>query len=199
MKNLFDYATKELSQDAFLRWLFENYNCENESVKTACRKLFDSFTENKFKEKTITDLTTVAQWKNIDISIWFKIDGIEQLIVIEDKTGSEIHDDQLARYEKEIIGHNNFWRNEENRKKYGGELYIEKSGNVFKVFYKTLLPFTVTLNLAPKTAAALLDISILPRKISKYSNIEQMLSSISSFNVIVICSLSTITSASVTA
>ena len=25
MKNLFDYATKELSQDAFLRWLFENY------------------------------------------------------------------------------------------------------------------------------------------------------------------------------
>ena len=47
MKNLFDYATKELSQDAFLRWLFENYNCENESVKNACRKLFDSFTENK--------------------------------------------------------------------------------------------------------------------------------------------------------
>ena len=28
MKNLFDYATKELSQDAFLRWLFENYDCE---------------------------------------------------------------------------------------------------------------------------------------------------------------------------
>lgn len=137
MKNLFDYATKELSQDAFLRWLFENYNCENESVKNACRKLFDSFTENKFKEKTITDLTTVAQWKNIDISIWFKIDGIEQLIVIEDKTGSGIHDDQLARYEKEIIGHNDFWRNEENRKRYNIERYIEKGGNVFKVFYKT--------------------------------------------------------------
>ena len=49
MKNLFDYATKELSQDAFLRWLFENYNCENESVKNAFRKLFDSFTKNKFK------------------------------------------------------------------------------------------------------------------------------------------------------
>lgn len=133
MKNLFDYATKELSQDAFLRWLFENYNCENESVKNACRKLFDSFTENKFKEKTITDLVTVAQWKNIDISIWFKIDGIEQLIVIEDKTGSGIHDDQLARYEKEIIGHNDFWRNKENNT----ERYIEKGGNVFKVFYKT--------------------------------------------------------------
>lgn len=137
MKNLFDYATKELSQDAFLRWLFENYNCENESVKKASRKLFDSFTENKFKDKTITELTTVAQWKNIDISIWFKIDGIEQLIVIEDKTGSGIHDDQLARYEKEITGHNDFWRNEGNRKRYNIERYIEKGGNVFKVFYKT--------------------------------------------------------------
>ena len=85
MKNLFDYATKELSQDAFLRWLFENYNCENESVNNACRKLFDSFTENKFKEKTITDLTTVAQWKNIDISIWFKSDGKEYLTALAAK------------------------------------------------------------------------------------------------------------------
>ena len=117
MKNLFDYATKELSQDAFLRWLFENYNCDNESVKKACRKIFDSFTDNKFKDKTITDLTTVVQWKNIDIAIWFKVDGIEQLIIIEDKTGSGIHDDQLVRYEKEISGHTD--------------------GNVFKVFYKT--------------------------------------------------------------
>ena len=137
MKNLFDYATKELSQDAFLRWLFENYNCDNESVKKACRKLFDSFTDNKFKDKTMTDLTTVVQWKNIDIAIWFKVDGIEQLIIIEDKTGSGIHNNQLARYEKEIIGHNDFWRKEENRQKYDVERYIEKTGNVFKIFYKT--------------------------------------------------------------
>ena len=55
MENLFDYATKELSQDAFLRWLFENYNCENESVKNAFRKLFDSFTKNKFKENLFSE------------------------------------------------------------------------------------------------------------------------------------------------
>lgn len=137
MKNLFDYATKELSQDAFLRWLFENYNCENESVKTACRKLLDRFTENQFKDKAITDLVTVAQWKNTDISIWFKVDGIEQLIVVEDKTESGIHGNQLTRYDKEMQRHNDFWRNEENRKKYNVERYVEKNGNVFKVFYKT--------------------------------------------------------------
>lgn len=26
MKNIFDFATRELSQDAFLRWLLENYD-----------------------------------------------------------------------------------------------------------------------------------------------------------------------------
>ncbi len=33
IKNLFNYATKELSQDAFLRWLFENYKCDVEGVR----------------------------------------------------------------------------------------------------------------------------------------------------------------------
>ncbi len=50
MKNLFDYATKELSQDAFLRWLFENYNCENESVKNACRKLYKTSSPQSWGE-----------------------------------------------------------------------------------------------------------------------------------------------------
>ena len=72
-------------------------------------------------------------------SIWFKIDGIEQLIVIEDKTGSGIHDDQLAKYEKEIIGHNDFWRNEENRKRYNIERYIEKVETFLKFFTKLTL------------------------------------------------------------
>ena len=135
MKNLFDYATKELSQDAFLRWLFENYNCENESVKKAFRILFNSFTSNKFKDKEITDLKTVAQWKNIDISIWFKSDGEENLIVIEDKTGSGIHDDQLEKYNKKIKEHNDYWKSR--GKIYRTERYLENSENIFKVFYKT--------------------------------------------------------------
>ena len=135
MKNLFDYATKELSQDAFLRWLFENYNCENESVKKAFRRLFNSFTGNKFKDKEITELKTVAQWKNIDISIWFKSDGKEYLIVIEDKTGSGIHDDQLEKYNNKIKEHNDYWKSR--GKIYRTERYLEDEENIFKVFYKT--------------------------------------------------------------
>ncbi len=40
MKNLFELATKELSQDAFLRWLFENgfdKGCQNEVLKDVAR------------------------------------------------------------------------------------------------------------------------------------------------------------------
>ena len=71
MKNLFDYATKELSQDAFLRWLFENYDCENKKVRNVCEKLFNAFTNNELNFSKIdkNSLRTVAQWNKIDISI----------------------------------------------------------------------------------------------------------------------------------
>ena len=128
MKNLFDYATKELSQDAFLRWLFENYDCENEKVRQVCRKLFNKFTSDELNFSKIdkNSLRTAAQWNKIDVSIWFKCDGKEYLIVIEDKTTSEEHL-QLKNYNEAIKQHNE-WLIKNNHNP------IEK---VYKVFYKT--------------------------------------------------------------
>lgn len=54
MKNLFDFATKELSQDAFLRWLFENYECENEKVREIAYGLINYLTGLNIKENEIT-------------------------------------------------------------------------------------------------------------------------------------------------
>lgn len=125
MKNLFDYATKELSQDAFLRWLFENYNCENQEVVRVCKKIFNAFTKNELDFSKLEKLTTTAQWNKIDIAIWFKCDGKEYLIVVEDKTTSEERE-QLEKYSKKLD-------------KYCDMLV--KKGNpiqkVYKVFYKT--------------------------------------------------------------
>ena len=126
MKNLFDYATKELSQDAFLRWLFENYDCENEKVREVCEKLFNTFTQKEHDFSKIEELTTTAQWNKIDISIWFKYDGKEYLIVVEDKTTSEEHE-QLENYNEAIKKHNE-WLIKNNHNA------IEK---VYTVFYKT--------------------------------------------------------------
>lgn len=128
MVNLFDYATKELSQDAFLRWLFENYNCENEKVRKVCEKFFNKFTNNKgeLDFSKIENLKTMAQWNHIDVSIWFTIDDKKYLIVIEDKTTSE-ENWQLENYNKKIDEYNRWLiENKDNG--------IEK---VYKVFYKT--------------------------------------------------------------
>lgn len=139
-KNLFSYATKELAQDAFLRWLFENYRCEDASVRAACRRLFESFTENRLDFDKIKDLKTEAQWKNIDVSIWFKIDGVDYLIVIEDKVESAEHD-QLDKYTKSIKEHNDWWKEHQTRyektRKEQDIRFINDEKNIFKIFYKT--------------------------------------------------------------
>ena len=140
IKNIFHYATKELSQDAFLRWLFENYDCENENVRSVFKRLFRAFTNIDPDDKKIENLETLAQWKSIDISVWFKIDGEEHLIVIEDKTTSGIHGSQLDRYSDAIKVHNDFWNKQKEKGKEFSERYIEKGKedkNIHRVFYKT--------------------------------------------------------------
>ena len=67
MKNLFDYATKELSQDAFLRWLFENY--EDPILGEAANDIIGKFCNFRENEK-LQALETKTQWNKIDISIW---------------------------------------------------------------------------------------------------------------------------------
>lgn len=138
-KSLFTYASKELSQDAFLRWLFENYRCDCPTVREACRRLFEAFTkERNLNFDDIQDLKTVAQWKRIDVAIWFRIKGEDYLIAIEDKTASDLHGDQLNHYSKEINKHNAWWREHENDPKYPyPERYTKQDGHELRIYYKT--------------------------------------------------------------
>lgn len=112
MKNLFDYATKELSQDAFLMWLFDSW--EDKDLQPVVENLIRKFCNKEFKE--IRNIKVQPQWKKIDVSIHFEADGVKQHIFIEDKTTSSEHDNQLIRYNKEI-----------------------DKQNVYKIFYKTTL------------------------------------------------------------
>lgn len=133
MKNLFEYATKELSQDAFLRWLFENYKCEKEKVREAAYKLLNEFCCLKMKDGDITDLKTCGQYKKIDVTVCFKYNDRCYLVAIEDKTFSNEHD-QLKKY-------NDALENKENKydicDKF--ELSDDEYNNlkIFKIFYKT--------------------------------------------------------------
>lgn len=129
-KNLFDYATKELSQDAFLRWFFENFEDEQigpivvDFINYFSNRQCDSRKQFDLKYKDIKDLKTYSQINDIDISIDFWSDRFDghRTIVIEDKTDSEEHN-QLETYNSAIKNWN-----------YGS---MSSDECVYKVFYKT--------------------------------------------------------------
>ncbi len=128
MKNLFEYATKELSQDAFLRWLIENWNeSDDKELQRASRGFLDFLTDNAYSHLDYekAKIVTYAQVAHMDITIDVfpdKDKKLHDIIVIEDKTGSSEHN-QLVDYNETLRK----WKN-------------QKDGNVrdiHKVFYKS--------------------------------------------------------------
>jgi len=105
--NIFKVSTKELSQDAFITWLLQwsSPECaELDPVLHSCGRNFLSLVmdTNDADEKKIKLVTAGRQWENVDV--WAEVfysDGSKTLVVIEDKTFSGEHSDQLIRYKKQ--------------------------------------------------------------------------------------------------
>lgn len=99
--NLFAYATKELSQDAFLCWFMnwagDQYDDDKELQKSA--KDFITMLINKQipYTKEIHTVCVKKQWEKIDIKV---VVNNEIFIVIEDKTGTGAHGNQLKVYKE---------------------------------------------------------------------------------------------------
>lgn len=115
MKNLFDYATKELTQDAFLRWLFENH--DDAELGKPVYELLKEFCEFADDEK-IKSLVSISQEHKIDLSFYIETTTRRITLFIEDKTFSNEHR-QLEKY----------------------DTHIERPqpNNIYKIFYKTNL------------------------------------------------------------
>lgn len=112
--NIFDYAPKELSQDAFIVWLILYFNCDVDISQEDKNQLTaDDYLLKKCSEEFITillakQINKPIKIKKIDagkqresIDIWATIElesGEQYLIIIEDKTSSSYHDNQLSRY-----------------------------------------------------------------------------------------------------
>lgn len=105
--NLFDYATSELSQDAFIAWLLEWANPPFDRVDTelhkCSRRLLAQFfgLHSKPVPEAIRTVEILKQSNNIDVLC---IVNQQYAIIIEDKTGSQQHSGQLARYFEDVIG-----------------------------------------------------------------------------------------------
>ena len=106
--NLFSIATKELSQDAFFTWLilFADKKCEQaDYLLNKCAKEFVSeLIKTKYPsfDEQIEDVKAERQWGYIDIVATV---NKKYFIVIEDKTYTKYHDEQLHRYREYATEH----------------------------------------------------------------------------------------------
>ena len=102
--NIFNIATKELSQDAFITWLLQWADIDNQQHDNLLHTCGQDFVRKLIASQyhdtvsTITKVEAGRQWKNIDV--WAEINTPESnyLIIIEDKTFSSEHSDQLTTY-----------------------------------------------------------------------------------------------------
>lgn len=96
--NIFDFATSELSQDAFLCWLIawaDSSQIVNDNSLNGCASTFVKRLLEVSDDYNIETVEVGRQWNNIDV--WALINN-EHFLVIEDKKGTTEHSDQLKRY-----------------------------------------------------------------------------------------------------
>lgn len=100
--NLFKYATSELSQDAMIRWLLEWAKPAYKDIDTKMHNVGIEFLDSLFKKfdsiqkpENYKELFIERQYKNIDVLC---VVNNEFSIIIEDKTNTKDHSNQLKRY-----------------------------------------------------------------------------------------------------
>jgi hypothetical protein len=97
--NIFSFAKKELTQDAFLMWLIANHDSNDKDVSQMSKRLLSEITKLKIIDFTKLEVKELSsqKWK-IDVFVNLEIDNQPHLILIEDKVDSTEHSNQLKNY-----------------------------------------------------------------------------------------------------
>lgn len=104
--NLFDFATSELSQDAFLCWLLSWARPAHRETHPALHAVARALLDDCYRRagaslpEHLSRLEIRRQDGGIDILC---IVNAEWAILIEDKAGTQQHSGQLARYQQHVI------------------------------------------------------------------------------------------------
>lgn len=101
--NIFDFATKELSQDAFLCWIFSwaksEYKSDNNELHKFARKILFNITQKD--DLILEDIS--RQEKHIDVLLKLTDSGNNKYaVIIEDKVDTQEHNAQINQYIKKI-------------------------------------------------------------------------------------------------
>lgn len=99
--NIFEIATKELNQDAFITWLLQFADSKYKATDELLNECGKSFVYQLIRkqlptfDEQIIKVNAGRQWESIDV--WAEIND-KYLIIIEDKTYTSHHSNQLTRY-----------------------------------------------------------------------------------------------------
>ncbi len=98
--NLFYYASSELSQDAFICWLasFALEDAERDEVLNECAVKMLTLFVPELKGRPVTLKSVERQVKHIDVLLTVVSGDTKYKIVVEDKTYTSEHDNQLKKY-----------------------------------------------------------------------------------------------------
>ena len=108
--NLFKYAQKELSQDAMICWLLEwsgakaEESAEEQGLQALGREFVKALLA-KHDKSVSGDIETVKihqQDKGIDVLADIRVSGTQHVLLIEDKTHTTDHGNQLQRYREAV-------------------------------------------------------------------------------------------------
>lgn len=103
-RGLFDWATRELSQDAFFCWLLSFLSsAEASAERNVAARLIAALTEDEGFAKGA--VTVHKQWANIDVLVGVNEKAEDksqrQFLVIEDKVGAQLYND-LSKYRQAV-------------------------------------------------------------------------------------------------
>ncbi len=103
--NLFDFATSELSQDAFfcwsLNWLSLKEDTEDPYYKYG-KAMLDLFL-GEHKKDSYKEVKVLKQFNRIDVLVLFKDNQDNQYaLIIEDKTNTSEHNEQIKKYKEKL-------------------------------------------------------------------------------------------------
>ena len=99
--NIFNYAKKELSQDAMLAWLLACIHSESQEYRNIGIKFAKYLMDINFEEQVDIEIDTetpLVQHYSIDVYAIIVVDNKACPIIIEDKTNTFLHSDQLKKY-----------------------------------------------------------------------------------------------------
>lgn len=133
--NIFDYATKELSQDAMICWFLACIKKEDKFYKNI-GLAFARFIDDSIKDEEISVYGPYPQCYHMDVYAVLCVGDTTIPLIFEDKTDTYLHSDQMKEYCKKV----NSWKDEKYLHKISEKMNLKGLshwGDTRYIYFKT--------------------------------------------------------------